>query len=168
MKRGRMDERGVSLVELIIVMAIMAVIVGMTGFGLGMISNKPVDECAKKIEMLLNRNRTTVMGKKDAWLEFYLNDGRVTVQEIIIEANGTTKRIGDSVTIGADNVGMRLTYAGNTLELDTTHRKIGFRRDSGSLESKEGDFIYTKIEIYKGSYSKIITINELTGKVTVE
>ena len=35
------DNRGVTLVELIIVMAILGVIIGMTGFGLGMITKKP-------------------------------------------------------------------------------------------------------------------------------
>lgn len=167
MNRGREDNRGMSLVELIIVMAIMAVIVGMTGYGLGLISNKPVDECAKRLEMALNRNRTTVMGKKDAWLELYMVDGRITMREIIIEADDT-KRTGDPVTIGADGVGMRLTGASGTVELNTGCIRIGFRRDSGSLESKEGDPVYTRLEIYKGSYSKIITINELTGKVTLE
>lgn len=68
------DNRGVSLVELIIVIAIMSIIIGMTGYGLSLVSNKPVDECAKKIEMALNRNRTNAMGKKEAYIEFYLDN----------------------------------------------------------------------------------------------
>ncbi len=167
MNGGRTDNRGISLVELIIVMAIMAVIVGFTGYGLGLVSNKPVDECAKRIEMALNRSRTTVMGKKDAWLEFYLVDGRITMKEVIIEADDS-RRASDPVTIGADNVGMRLTYSGGSVELDATTRYVGFRRDSGSLESKEGDHVYITIEIYKGGRTRTITINELTGKVTLE
>lgn len=42
------DNRGVSLVEIIVVIAIMAVLVGVTSYGLSLISGKPVDECAKR------------------------------------------------------------------------------------------------------------------------
>lgn len=170
---GKKDNRGMSLVELIIVMAIMAVIVGMTGFGLSLVSNKPVDECAKKIEMVLNRNRTNSMGKKDAYVEFYLNsDNRVTVRERMWDAYGNDLST-QEVTIGADGVKVRMYFKdGSYHDLNGTPNIIAFRRDSGSLSDAHG-MICTKIEVYKGDYAsathkQTIELEELTGKVTLK
>lgn len=168
---GKRDNRGMSLVELIIVIALMSIVIGMTGYGLGLINNKSVDECAKKLEMALNRNRTNAMGKKECWIEFYLDNNKVTMYEYMVDASGNVQ---DSTTvIGADGVKLRLTYKdGSTVELDGTHRRIAFTRDSGSLSDTYGT-ICTKIEVYKGEYSsttniRTIELEELTGKVTMQ
>lgn len=171
------DNRGVSLVELIIVMAIMGVIIGVTGYGLGLVSKKPVDECAKKIEMVLNQNRTNAMGNTEAWVELYLKDGRVTVLEhlknnIRGEENAIEKN--KETVVGANGVKIRLYYRNGAGEawadLGTDHKKIGFKRDSGSLT---GDVVYTRIVVYKGSdpstgHIRTIELEELTGKVTLQ
>ena len=177
------DNRGVSLVELIIVLAIMGVVIGVMGYGLGMVSRKPVDECAKKIEMILNQNRTGAMGSTEAWVELYLNnatDKRITVKTHLLNntREGTADPKETEAVIGADGVGVRLFYntgSGESgIDLGTEHQKIGFKRDSGSLTSgtdkdgnngNTGGRVYTKIEIYKGTYIRTIELDKLTGKV---
>lgn len=174
---------GMSLVEMLVVIALMAVIVGITGYGLGLVSNKPVDECAKKIETVLNRNRTNSMGKKEAWVEFFLdsaNHNRVSAKEHMVTAresnSGTAPSAEGTLTIGADGVKVRMTYKdGSTEELGSTPRRISFRRDSGTLEgdvTNDGK-ICVRIEIYKGDYStathiRVVELDELTGKVTLK
>ena len=177
----RKDNRGVSLVELIIVIAILGVIIGVMGYGMGMVSKKPVDECAKKIEMILNQSRTGAMGSTEAWVELYLNnaaDRRVTVKTHLL--NNTRGGIPDpketESVIGGAGVGVRLYY--NTgggesgMDLGTEHQKIGFKRDSGSLTSgvdrvgnhgNAGGRVYTRIQIYKGTYVRTIELDKLTG-----
>lgn len=170
------DNRGVTLVELIIVMAILGVIIGMTGFGLGMITKKPVDECAKKIEMALNQNRTNAMGNTEAWLEFYMENDRAAVREKLVssvrDAGHPVEKVRESV-IGAKEVKVRLYYkVGNSeswVELDSV-RRIGFQRDTGSLTGEADGRVYTRIEVYKGTYSptgymRTIELDALTGKV---
>lgn len=165
------DNRGITLVELIIVIALMSIVIGMTGFGLGLVANKPVDECAKKLEMALNRNRTNAMGKKECYIEFYLDSNRVTIYEYMVDASGNVQD--STVVIGADGVKVRFFYKdGSTADLDGTHRRIAFTRDSGSLSDAYGT-ICTKIEVYKGEYSsttniRTIELEELTGKVTLQ
>ncbi len=165
------DNRGVTLVELIIVIAIMSIVIGITGYGLGLVTNKPVDECAKKMEMALNRNRTNAMGKKVCYIEFYMDNNRVTMYEYMTDASNNVQE--STVVIGAEGVKMRLFYKdGSTVDLDGTHRKIAFTRDSGSLSDAYG-MICTKIAVYKGDYSsttniRTIELEELTGKVTMQ
>jgi len=174
---------GMSLVEMIIVIALMAVIVGITGYGLGLVSNKPVEECAKKIETVLNRNRSNSMGKREAWVEFFLdstNHNRVSVREHMVTAReselGAAPSSDAALVIGADGVKVRITYKdGSCEELGSTPRRISFRRDSGSLEgdpTNDGK-ICVRMEVYKGEYSsathiRVVELDELTGKVTVK
>lgn len=169
------DNRGVSLVELIVVIAIMGIMIGVMGYGLGMVSKKPVDECAKKIETILNQNRTNAMGNTEAWVELYLNndsDKRVTVKTHLL--NSTREGLPDlretEAVIGASDVGVRLyTDASDPgITLGTGHRRISFKRDSGSLAGDETGKVYTIIEIYKGSYVRTIELDRLTGKVKLK
>ena len=172
---GKKDNRGMTLVEIIIVLALMTVIAGLTGYGLSLISNKPVQECTKKVEIALNRNRTNSMGKKTAYVEFYINDdGRVTVYEYTLSGRAGAVPLETKTTIGDKDVNMRLTYSdGSVVPLDGTHRRITFARDSGALVGDETGRVCTKIEIFKGTYSstgykQTINLIPLTGKVTVE
>ena len=162
------------MVEIIVVLAFMAVIAGMAGYGLSLISKKPVEECAKKVEIALNRNRTNSMGKKEAWVEFYVKDGRVTVLEHTLSGRQGAIPQETETVIGDKDVNLRLTYSdGSVVEpLDGTHRRIAFTRDSGALSDADGR-VCIKIEIYKGTYSstgykKTIVLETLTGKVRVD
>lgn len=163
-----------TLVEIIIVLALMTVIAGMTGYGLSLVSNKPVQECTKKVEIALNRNRTNSMGKKEAWVEFYIKDGHVTVLEHTLSGRAGATPLETETTIGDRDVNMRLTYSdGSVVPLDGTHRRITFARDSGALVGDESGRVCTKIEIFKGTYSdagfkQTINLVPLTGKVTIE
>ncbi len=178
----KMNNRGMSLVELIIVVALISVVLGVTGFGLSLIGNKPVEECAQKIEIVLNRNRTNSMGKKEAWVEFYLNDdGRVTVTEHLRsgkeEREGTPARETTTV-LGARDVKVRITYSDGSVynladsSYPTAHYRVAFTRDSGAVSDLYGAKCF-KIEVYKGTYSdsvykRTIVLNALTGNVTIE
>lgn len=169
------NNRGMSLVEIIIVIALMSVIAGVTGYGLSLISNKPVEECARKVEMILNRNRTNSMGKKDAWVEFYTNsEGLVTYEEHLESGGGAPEQVTGPVVIGDKDVALRIYYSdGSSVVLGKTdtdhiHWKVAFSRDSGAVKEKDGKKC-TKIEVYKGEgYKKVIKLEQLTGKVTVE
>lgn len=169
-KRERVDNRGMSLVEMVVVLAFMAIIAGFAGYGLNLISKKPVEECTKKVEIALNRNRTNSMGKKEAWVEFFVEDGRVKVLEHTLSGRAGATPQETEAFIGDKDVNLRFTYSdGSTITLDSSHRRIAFARDSGALLSDGSGRICTQIEVYKVStgYKKTIELVALTGKVKI-
>lgn len=173
------DNRGMSLVEIIIVIALMTVITGVAGYGISLIGNKPVEECAKKVEMALNRNRTNSMGKLSAWLEFYMEDGCLMVKECLNNTNDPTQAQSTTTVIGAKDVYMSITYdTGSPHIIDESvteaHAlRVAFARDSGAVrafEIEEGGSAQKckQIIIYKGSYEKVITLDLITGRVKMD
>ncbi|MDE6674157.1 MAG: type II secretion system GspH family protein [Acetatifactor sp.] len=171
------DNRGMSLVEIILVIALMIVVAGVTGYGVSMIGQKPVEECARKVEIALNQNRTNSMGKQDAYLEFYMtDDDRVAFQECwksVRDSDDSVVHRGTEAVIGATDVKLRFVYkdaAGDetVVNMGTDHIKVSFKRDSGSLV-EEGGLVLDRIEIYKGEgHVKKVSIDKLTGKVTLQ
>lgn len=181
------DNRGMSLVEIVLVIALMMVIAGITSYGISLISSKPVEECARKVEIALNQNRTNSMGKKVAYVEFYVTSDGVAVRECSQSVRESDVREGNEVIIGAADVNLRFVYknAGGadvnaeggtgtppgTL-LGTEHIKVSFKRDNGALIENEHGLVLDRIEVYKGStgggHVKKVKIDKLTGKVTLE
>lgn len=175
--KKKTDNRGMSLVEIVLVIALMMVIAGITGYGLSLIGQKPVEECARKVEIALNQNRTNSMGKKVAYLEFYMTtSGRAAYREYSQSARESEKREGPEAVIGAADVKLRFVYknaSGEVVEpktvLGTAPIRVSFKRDSGSVVEEVGGLVLDRIEVYKGEgHIKTISIDKLTGKVTLQ
>lgn len=169
------DNRGMSLVEIILVIALMIVIAGVTGYGVSMIGQKPVEECARKVEIALNQNRTNSMGKKVARLEFYMTTGgQAAFKEYSQSARESAVREGAEVVIGAADVKMRFVYTDATgvesvVTMGTDPISVSFKRDSGSLVEESSGLVLDRIEIYKGEgHVKTVSIDKLTGKVKLQ
>ena len=172
------DNRGMSLVEIILVIALMIVVAGFTGYGVSLIGQRPVEECARKVEIVLNQNRTNSMGKKEAYLEFYMtDDGRAAFQECwksVRDSDDSIVNRGAETVIGAADVKMRFVYKDATgvesvVPMGTGHIRVSFKRDSGSLVEETSGGVLDRIEIYKGEgYIKTVSIDKLTGKVTLQ
>lgn len=183
------DNRGMSLVEIILVIALMTVVAVASGYGLSLINKKPVQECAKKVEIALNQNRTNSMGKKVARLEFSMDGNRVAVREFTQSA-GESLVDGPVTVIGATDIKLRFIYkdaAGNEVDRkilggDVLTVEVSFKRDSGSLLEEADGAILDRIEVYKASSYETaaydaaaaagnvmtVSIEKLTGKVTVQ
>ena len=62
----RRDNRGISLVEIMIVITIMAIVGSVGLMGLNAMSGRPAQQTAQKLIYSLERHRVTAMGKVDA------------------------------------------------------------------------------------------------------
>lgn len=192
--RGRKciwNEKGFSLVELIIVIAIMAVVVGTVVFSVSMVFSANVKACCNNLQRAIADCKVTTMGKSEAWLVLYRdNDNRIYCQmyynEAVIEndAEGNPKVKKDDAgnvimkavpaneepqKIGGNRVIVTYIDAdGNEhLDLPTEVNKetftIAFDRSSGSFKNAP-----KSMEIIGGNRHYHLEFNELTGKVTVK
>jgi len=160
-KMVKIDNKGLSLVELLIVVAILAVLGGVALTGMSLLTSRPVDECAKKIQIALEGSRNTTMGKYSGYVEFTADSNGVYVQEYI---NGSAN--GDKIKIGQGGISVSATTASGSTTFSATPYKVEFKRADGALKSpNDGHMSFT---VSNGSRTIIVTVDRLTGRVDLE
>lgn len=167
-KMTKIDNKGFSLVELVIVMAIILILGGVAFTGLSLLTSRPVDECARKIQMVLQGNRNTTMGKFSGSVKFTADSDGVYVEEII---NGVSD---GRVLIGQSGVSVSVVSrvpgdaATTTTTVGATPIEVSFNRSDGSLKSQAGGAYITSFVISRGSTVMTVTVDRLTGRVDLE
>lgn len=163
------DNRGLSLIEMIIVIAILAVMSGTVVLGISVALSKPAEECARKIQQSLEGGRVYAMGKQKLTISFFADHGDVYVQEIATAPDGsvTTK---EPVKIGKGvEVSYHLEGATDYTQLTSTRLTFSYDRATGGFNKSEcSPGFCDKIKVEKGNRVMTVSIYSLTGKVTVE
>lgn len=168
MKRVQKDDRGFSLVEIIIVVAIMSVMLGTVGYGLSLSDGKPAEECARKLVSVIQHGRTTTMGKYRN--EIYVKNvgGKFIVEEQILVREGEPAGVRSS-TVGGKGVVVEYSTdeGANYTELtDGAFIMLAFDAGSGALKKTgPGDTYYSRFRISRAGTVEWIKIETLTGKV---
>lgn len=181
------NEKGFSLVELIIVIAIMAVVIGTVVFSVSMVFSANAKTCCNNLQRAIADCKVTTMGKSEAWLVLYRgSDNQIYCQmyynEAVIEndaeGNPKVKKDDDGNVImkavpaneepqkigGKRVVVTYIDTEGNKDAIDVNKRlTIAFDRSSGSFKNAP-----ESMEIIGGNRHYHLEFNELTGKVTVK
>ncbi len=170
------NNRGMSLVEIIIVVAILSIVAGGITLGIGFMTRKPADECANKLRAALQSNRMTTMGKLSAKIEvlvlrddpthadgIYIKETIGTAGDASVKENMT--RIGDvditiQYTVSTGGAPVTIT-PGHPLELS-------FNRSSGAFNPLPGGGYCTEIVISKGSLTRTLKLYYMTGKIELQ
>ncbi|MCQ2526112.1 MAG: prepilin-type N-terminal cleavage/methylation domain-containing protein [Lachnospiraceae bacterium] len=129
-KKNQLNNKGFSLIELIVVIAIMMVLVGVASFGIGMLSGKNAQKACAKMMTNLERTRTISMGKSNVSLNFYVTDSGIYTKETV---NGV---VGDPVLLGPQDVTCSCKVGSTVYNLAAGDSlTIVFDRSDGSLKS---------------------------------
>lgn len=169
-KVSKVGNDGFSLVELVVVMAIIVIIGGAAFTGLKLLTARPVDECAKKLQVALEGNRNTTMGKFSSSLNFSEDSNGVWLNEII---NGNSQGV---VQLGQSGVTVKYYTQENGIgtpqehDLSTAPLTMSFNRANGSLNDQgDGKTYVTYFVVSRGDARTLtVTIDRLTGRVDVK
>lgn len=165
-----------SLVEIIIVVAIMSVFIGVMGYGISMISGKPAEECAQKLLSAIQHTRTITTGKQDTTITIFMDsEERIVTKEVsvrLLDNDGNTTTEERESVVGAKGVSVICTMSdGSTVNITGANTvELKFDRGSGALRSTrvngiDNSTVCTLITISKGDKIRYITITPVTGKL---
>lgn len=172
----KINNKGLSLVELIIVLSIMAVVVSIATLSIKGAMTKPAEECAEKIVNSLKSARITTMGKEDCVMilrQDALKDTVFMEQKITNAAGDTTTK---TVTVGKKGLSVKLHIKGdgptsytNLCDFGLGGVELRFRRDTGGFYPIPGtSFYYDEIVVEKGDRVCKVKLANLTGNVSME
>lgn len=177
MRRIDKSNSGFSIVELIIVIAIIAAIIATAALSVGLVFSANARTCANDIVGAISECKIATMsgGRGNVRLLLYRDgNGNVCSEMQTRETEASGWVTGND---GAEKIGARRCLVGMTDGTDDLPQRdsaweIYFNRSSGSfLENLDGGGIATNVwEIYVrgGSRNYHIHLEKLTGKVTLE
>lgn len=166
MKKRKSDNRGLSLIELIVVIAILGILSVGAVNSLGLLSSSGAKEAATKLKSAMSKARTETMSKSQASLKLYEDDSEYYVQ-FTVNGNQETP-----IKIGSSRVNITYTESDepdNPQSLPSDGITLEFDRDTGAFKYISGTDVYCeKITITGGSRTYTLTCERLTGKVVLE
>ena len=167
-KNHNLNNQGISLVEVIIVLAIMAIIGGALFLSTSVATDKHVTSCAEKIASAIEQTRNLAMGKQGAYIEIWKDTGDTVYLQMYVEG----QPYGDLVNVGHAGLTIEVTYKQNTGVTytnpigDAAHKlKIVFNRSNGSVEY-DGSYAPHIIDVTNGRREIKVTIDAFTGRVS--
>lgn len=183
-KKNNNKNGGFSLVELIVVIAIMAVLTGIAAMSLASVMGVSVKQCARDIQSAANQTRVSTLGKDEVIMTITKGNKAKSSEAYyctIVTKDGLGKTTENEEKIGKSN--LDITYVlsdskGNKssdITLDDTHSlTIKFNRGTGAMApcmksdgSSGGDYYCMQIKVKKNSTEKIISFYPETGKVSL-
>lgn len=166
-KEKETHNKGYSLVELIVVIAIMAVMVGVMSLGLGMMFTRDANYVAVRIDDMLTEARTASMSREGEFTYVLHIDSDPKKHYVEIDKTGETDPYKKVLLDKSVNITVK-DNAGNDLSGDI---KIAFDKANGSVKSVNGSSpvsgtVYTiNVESTKNSSkTKDVTLVATTGR----
>ncbi len=176
------DNRGMSLIELIVVIAIMAVLAGGFLSMIGLLSGKQARQAAQDITSSVEKNRVVSMSRSsgaasdvtaaDVYVRITRKDRNIVIEQYV---KGT---VTDSVTVRGNRISHFYVYTaagGNSAvtdkaektELDENGIILAFDRATGAFlpaSAEQGTYI-KKLEICEGARTCFVSMVPATGRI---
>lgn len=152
----RKDNRGVSLTELIVVMALIAIISGVAMYSISTITGAKVNKMIEQLESAMERTKALTLGKEQNDVELILyHDTASKSYKVQIVSDGSTLLTDD---IGPDSITMELRFAGDTstVSLDDISPS-----SAGGIHTCSEDGLHIMYERSSGAF--VANLNEIGG-----
>ena len=166
----KVDNRGISLVEIMVTVAIMGVVAAVGLWSLNTVSGRPAQQCAQKVIYSLERHRTTAMGKSEAYYKLIAD----TSGKILFEEGIKVRADDDAYSVTTTEIGgKRVTVSyvdptsGAVLPLNPGS-SLEFRFDRGSGAFDKNFYPCRQLIIKSGGREVHVTLVQLTGKVYLD
>ncbi len=163
------DNRGMSLVEILVVIAIMVVVGAIGIMSINAMSGKPAQQCAQQMMYSLERHRTSAMGKVNSQYVLRVSgSGKIVADEYLTNEDSLSGVTPKTLEVGSS--GNKVTYVcgGTTYSLEDTPLTLKFDRGSGSFKPQADGSYCTEISIKRGGREHKVTLVPLTGKVYID
>ena len=128
--------QGLSLIELVVVIAIMSVLVGVIGISVTVLSRQKVSNAASDVKGLLQTAQTIAMSKKNCYVKITKeSNGVVFATYSYTQADKSDQKIIDKVTIDKKiEVQIKAAGAGSFSDF-SSGVEIRYNRENGSFTS---------------------------------
>lgn len=160
------ENKGFSLVELVVTIAIMAVLTTVGVLSFGLVTGRQIISCAEEMEGCIGETKMQAMSRANAELEIFVKADGVYANMSLNGAAGIDEKIGKT------NISVKYkTSAGAEVTLTETERLvISFDRASGAFKfpGLGAGVNCTEITISGGSRTRKIVLVPQTGKYYIE
>lgn len=178
MSRDNTQNKGFTLVEIIIVLAILAVLAGSAIALTGLIPRRQVQSCTKKMVSQMEKTRTNAISFKDASLTLYKTADGVFVEMTVVKngaAETVQEKLGNADLKIEYKVGSTGTYTEMGMAAAGNANKLIIRFDRSAGSFKDSSFggmnlgdACTGIRVSKGRFVSELKLVKVTGKITYE
>lgn len=151
------NNKGLSLVEIIIVLAIMSIIGVAAYMTTAMATDKQVNECALKMVSSIEQTRNLTLGKQSGYIHLSQTSGDYVYIQMYIDG----KKYGSDEPVAIGRPGLTVYVDGTKLTDLASGADITFNRSNGSLSASSP----TTIKVTNGRRTMTITIDSYTGRV---
>lgn len=160
----KLNNRGISLTELIVVIAIIGVLAGGGISMMGLIPRMQVNGCVQDFAGHMSEVKTKTMSFQSVYAELYQDDSGVYLQ---VHKGSDVE---EAVLIGEKGVCVKAVIGGTEVELNSKELTLSYDRSSGAFQdvtvSDGTTGECTCITFYKGSTERKATLVKLTGRIS--
>lgn len=182
------DNKGFSLIELVVVIALMALLVGVLGYSFSLVTGQEAKQCANNLGTALDRAKNyalTKSGSSDAYMEITRDTDETILVTYYVPAKAWAKNAvpgsADYVAIDSQTIGKKavqvtfsLTDAGEVSLTSGTSFRVYYDRISGAVKKvvwvsggTQTEDHCGQITISRGKTYRL-TLIEATGKHSLE
>lgn len=172
-KSIKSNNSGLSILELIVVLAIMAVVSGIFILSTSFATDKQVTSCAERIASSLEQTRSLCLGKQSGEITI----SKLTGDNVKAQMKIDNVNYGDLVSIGHQGLTVNVIYCTSYTDKDNyvanttsvlSSETIKFSRNSGSVKNPPVNTSVIVFQVTNGRRTINVCLDTFTGRVTTE